>query len=108
MLTFPWSTGDCDSIIVDVIISENIPVNDFNVNQLTYSPKEGLKSFGEETELELTNAILTKQARMLKEYPLLTMHRDSATIQWNRIEKLIRTGWEITGQAGQKYHSRLR
>ena len=95
--------GVSDGIIFDVIVSETIPVNDLNVNQLTYSPHNGLKSHGKETTFELTSAIVRKQASMLEEYPIATMPREAARFQHKRLIKLIDGGWEIKDQKGQKY-----
>lgn len=97
------NNGASDGIIFDVIISETLPVNDLNVNQLTYSPTNGLESFGKETTFELTSSIMRKQASMLKEYPIATMPRDASRFQHRRLTKLINGGWEIKDQKDQKY-----
>lgn len=92
-----------DGIIFDVIVSETLPVNDLNVNQLTYSPTKGLKSYGKESTFKLTKAIIRKEAHMLEEYPITTLSGSARHIQLKRLNKLIDGGWVIIDQAGKKY-----
>lgn len=96
-------SGDSDGIVFDIIVSETLPVNDLNVNQLTYSPTNGLKSYGKESIFELTSAIIRKEAYMLKEYPLSTLTDSLLCIQFKRLNKLIDGGWVIIDQTGEKY-----
>lgn len=90
-----------DGIIIDVIVSENLPVNDFNVNQLTYSPVEGYKSFGKETTEKLMSAIIHKVADMLPTYDIGDKKSQQFQYQRKRIERMMSCGWMITHKDGR-------
>lgn len=94
--------GASDGIILDIIVSKTLPVNDLNVNQLTYSPSKGLKSYGKETTFELISAIFRKEAYMLKDYP---MRNGMQNLQYKRLDRLFSGGWKITNHKCEIYNS---
>ncbi|CAH6419856.1 Hypothetical protein HVR_LOCUS937 [uncultured virus] len=91
-----------DDIIIDVIVSMELPVNDFDVNQLTYSSTERYKSFGSRSVEKLMSCIVNKKATMLPGYSLGKKHSMHYNIQSKRIYKLIQCGWTILNQTGEK------
>ena len=98
--TFGEYGSACDGIIIDVIVSENLPVDDFNVNQLTYSPVEGYKSFGKDPVEKLMACIVSKKATMLPGYNIGDRQSTRYAIQRRRIDKMLSCGWTIIRQDG--------
>jgi len=97
-----YQYGTCIAWI-DVIVSERIPVNDFNVNKLTYiyapSPSNpSAKSFGDESVTTLIEAIHKKHATMLPEYiNLLLNNTPMANKRLERINRIFfHKGWTIS------------
>lgn len=83
------------NILIDVIISGVISVDDFNVNRLTYSFVDG---FSDES---LMKFILNKCMIILPNYieKLKLCHDDPNDVQWfvqeKRLSKLFLSGWKI-------------
>jgi hypothetical protein len=91
----------------DIIVSKTIPVNDFNVNKLTYLYKEDSstpipESFGDESTTTLINAIHNKHVIILPEYVNILMGRDrrgrgyciKSMFRLNRI--FFNKGWNVS------------
>jgi hypothetical protein len=78
-----------NSPIIDVIISKECPVNDLNVNTLTFHWYEGYKSFGKDETQFLMESIKNKKAVMLPGYNF------NHFLQKDRLSKLNQLGWEI-------------
>ncbi len=89
--------GDESIVIVDLIVSEKLPVNDLNVNQLTYSFVDGYKSFGEDNTMTLLENIKNKRVDRLKGYTKedYFLHNMDWHHQVPRLEKLKNLGWAI-------------
>lgn len=88
-----YKEGD-GNIVIDVIVSPTLPVNDFDVNQLTYSPN-GLKSYGNKPVDELIALIDSKTMTALQGFNGKLMDSMKHTRQANRLTKLSQTGWTI-------------
>ena len=83
---------------IDVVVSETIPVNDFNINRLTccYTQKtKQFESYGPENKLALMDAIKNKCATMLPEYEefLSGQYRSCHVQRLNRI--YLQRGWNV-------------
>lgn len=78
---------------IDVIISPTLPVDDLNVNQLTFS--EGYKSFGLEPTHVLINKIRNKKATTIADF-----NYDKDDNQSYRLFMLKDAGWTITDSKG--------
>lgn len=86
---------------IDVIISEKIPVNDFNVNFLTFSlqnDNEIVISYAEESRNDLINYIINKTAVMLPAYIFKILY-DNSSIANSRIRRVKKNyhdkGWRV-------------
>ena len=88
------------SIIVDVVISSTLPVDDFDVNQLTYDTK-GFQSLSSKTTCELLNNINNKRATILPDYTWKSGILRNDHNQERRITKLISAGWKIQNREGE-------
>lgn len=87
---------------VDIIVSETIPVDDFNVNCLTYQYLNGEKipkSFCEESVERLITLICNKEAVMFKEYAVRVVRREifpAPNLFVRRMNKsYLKRGWTI-------------
>ncbi len=84
--------GDC---IIDVVISKTLPVDDLNVNTLTYSSIDGFNSFGNDDTNDLINDIYHKKAKILLGYS----RKDLGDVRWfwqsQRLLNLLNMGWTI-------------
>lgn len=78
-----------NSLIIDVIISKECPVNDLNVNTLTFNWYEEYKSFGKDETKFLMESIRNKKAVMLPGYDF------NHFLQKERLLNLNKLGWEI-------------
>ena len=74
---------------IDIIISETLPVNDLNVNQLTYSFLEGYQSFGSDSIQTLITLILNKKAKILPGFTYVGKDQEK------RLDMLKRSGWVL-------------
>lgn len=91
---------------IDVIVSDKIPVNDFNVNRLTALYRDGelvFESFGEESTSTLIGSIVCKQAVILPEYVKILTFPSSpspshpSSIHFNRLNRIyLSNGWSIS------------
>lgn len=81
-------------VIFDIIISPTLPVNDFDVNQLTYSGN-GFKSYGVKNANELCKLINKKYMSELPEYNPGKMSTKRRHVQNMRLEKFRSMGWTI-------------
>lgn len=88
------------SSIIDVIVSETLPVDDLDVNQLTYSAEHGYESYGEESVQLLEGAIKQKFAKMLPGFSRQEMSSERWCHQQRRLQKLHRLGWSIFANDG--------
>lgn len=84
-----------DIVMIDVIVSDELPVNDLNVNQLTFS--NGYKSYGKEDTMTLMACIREKTATRLPGYSKLEYEKENKdwSIQPARLQKLLDLGWHI-------------
>lgn len=88
---------------IDVIVSSTIPVNDFNVNRLTYLYSPGnnppkAESFGDESSSTLIESIRNKRATMLPGYiNILTGPQQTSEPHLRRIQRIfLDKGWNIS------------
>ena len=86
---------------IDIIVSKTIPVDDFNVNCLTYCYQDGNKipkSFGNESTEQLIKAISDKHATMLLTYVKKLISYPK--YEWNFVKRInnnfIKKGWLIS------------
>lgn len=56
-------------IIIDIIVCSHLPVDDWHVNQLTFSSKEGFESFGDDSVESLIDDIIQKKVKLLYNIP---------------------------------------
>jgi hypothetical protein len=82
-----------ESVIVDVVVSKEIPVDDLNVNQLTFNTYEGFISFGNESTDALMTFIKNKEAVTLPGW--MNKVKNDFIVQGKRYDKLKQTGWMI-------------
>lgn len=82
-----------ENIIIDIIVSPTLPVNDFDVNQLTYNGS--FKSFGNKSVDELINLIDNKTMNALPGFNGKLMDCQRKHRQALRLTKLSQTGWSI-------------
>ena len=73
-------------IPIDIVISTEIPVNDFDVNMLTYNSREGFKSFGSVSTNSLIESIKNKVATILPGYEMPDISNE-------RIDTMKEIGW---------------
>ena len=85
-------------VIIDVITSDTLPVNDLNVNQLTYNTVQSYRSFGKEDTMMLMKLIKEKTATKLPGYSEKEFEKAGMAwgfVQDSRLEKLTQNGWKI-------------
>ena len=73
-------------IPIDIVISTEIPVNDFDINMLTYNSREGFKSFGSVSTNSLIESIKNKVATVLPGYEMPNISNE-------RIDTMKEIGW---------------
>lgn len=83
-----------DKFTMTTFISSKFPVDDYSINRLTYSPKEGFKSFGKYSVKFLIKFIIEKKATMstfqMEECDLLQWNEQN-----NKVTRLLLNGWKI-------------
>src|SRR5690606_16580461 len=80
---------------IDLIISKELCVDDFNVNQLTYDSKNKFVSYGQNSVDQLLQFISQKKMIMLQKYIFNQKTDQQKTLTKNRINKFISKGWNI-------------
>ncbi len=82
-----------ENVIIDIIVSPTLPVNDFDVNQLTYNGS--FKSYGNKSVNDLIALIDSKGMNALPDFNGKLMDYKKKRIQSLRLTKLSKTGWVI-------------
>jgi hypothetical protein len=82
-------------VLVDVVVSAELPVNDFNVNQLTYDTTSGFKSYGTYSVEELMKHIREKKMVMLPTYLSSQKTQLQQSTCSARISAFNNKGWKI-------------
>jgi hypothetical protein len=77
-------------IIIDIIVCSYLPVDDWHVNQLTFSAKEKFVSFGDDSVESLIYDIMQKKVKLLYNMP-----KNEDYQQYGRLLKLQSLGWTI-------------
>ena len=87
--------NNANVVIVDIIISLTLPVNDLDVNQLTYSTH--WEAFGKYRVESLQHQIMNKEAYALPGYSKIYYEKNDMdwTQQIPRLNKLCKMGWRI-------------
>ena len=93
---------DGHNIVIDVIVSFTLPVNDFDVNQLTYDGT--FKSYGNKSTEHLIELINNKTLNALPEFNYYNMTQKRRFQQTNRMQKLINTGWTVNMSSKNKFN----
>ena len=94
-----WTNKNFVSFI-DVIVCKVIPVDDFNVNCLTFqyvNDKKKAKSFGPDSTTKLIDDIMDKQAYMLLSYPnkLISGRLSNEVFERRVNNNYLNKGWKV-------------
>ena len=95
-----WKKGDKFVSFIDVVVSKVIPVDDFDVNCLTYqyvNDEKVPKSFSEDSTTKLIANIASKQAYMLPSYVEKLMSGKLSNMVFERRinSNFLKKGWKL-------------